>query len=150
MLALRLKIPKTSVFGPPYSESTADAATLWAWRQQRVGWARRSSSWAKETTQTKWLSRPHWSAYSLKLVRSWGIAQGARSHDKLLVVLRGFSDAIKGGLSAPDLADDVVDGLGPHERLGGRGSSAMPTHPCIFELTVGGEARADDRAPGLL
>jgi hypothetical protein len=35
-----------------------------------------------------------------------------------LVVRRGFSDAIEGGSSSLDLGDDVVDGLGPHERLG--------------------------------
>ena len=34
-----------------------------------------------------------------------------------LVVRRGFSDAIEGGSSSLDLGDDVVDGLGPHERL---------------------------------
>ena len=34
------------------------------------------------------------------------------------MVRGGFSDATEGGSSAFDLDDDVVDGLGPHERLG--------------------------------
>lgn len=33
------------------------------------------------------------------------------------MVCRGFSDAIEGGAAALD-RDDVVDGLGPYERLG--------------------------------
>jgi hypothetical protein len=37
--------------------------------------------------------------------------------DKVLVVRRGFSDAVEAGAASLDLRDDVVDGLGPHERL---------------------------------
>jgi hypothetical protein len=35
-----------------------------------------------------------------------------------LVVRRGASDAIERGASAADLGDEVVGGLGQHERLG--------------------------------
>ncbi len=49
------------------------------------------------------------------------LIDGVYQHDDVfvreLVVRRGFSDAIEGGSSSLDLGDDVVDGLGPHERL---------------------------------
>ena len=46
-----------------------------------------------------------------------GLVEELGKITQMLVVRRGFSDAIEGGSSSLDLGDDVVDGLGPHERL---------------------------------
>ena len=42
---------------------------------------------------------------------------GNQRIDSVLVVRRGFSQGGEGGQSAFELGDDVVDGIGPHERL---------------------------------